>query len=95
MKQNRFRSMFVLTALVAMLLLGSILPVAAAANKPAEQTFSVTPVPLSCSYNGVSYPIGSRRNVIGPIDGYWQCELVLKRVGPMLTTSAQWVLHLT
>lgn len=49
MKQNRFRSLFVLTALVAMLLLGNILPVAAAANKPAEQTLDVTPIPLSCS----------------------------------------------
>lgn len=91
MKHNMLRSPLMLTALVITLLLGSVAPVAAAARAPSAQTVQATPYLPKCYFAGYTYPLGSRRPIPPPIEGYWQCEWVF-RVGG---SSVEWVLHLT
>lgn len=91
MKYNAFRLLFVLVTLTIALLLNNVARVAAAASTPSVETTLATTYTPKCYFAGFAYPLGSRRNLLPPIEGYWQCELVF-RVG---STSAEWVLHLT
>ena len=94
MKPNAFRLIPVLTALTIALLLNNGAPIAAAASRPSTQP-SVAAL-FKCYYAGVAYPLGSRRNVLPPIQGYWQCELVqIPQPGGGILIRPEWVLHLT
>lgn len=94
MKHNAFRSIFVFVALASALLFNNGASVAAAASIPAMQTAVATS--FKCYYAGIAYPLGSRRNLLPPIEGYWQCQLVaVPQPGGVILMRPEWVLYLT
>ena len=86
MKLYALRSMLMTAVLAVTLLSGGIAPLQAAGHPPLESAPAIAK-PISCYWNGVAYPLGSKRPAL--YGAYWQCQLVAR----VDYTGPAWVFH--
>jgi hypothetical protein len=86
MNLNAVRAVLMPAIIAVALLSNGVTPVAAA-SQPSMQAAIASVQPLQCYWDGVAYPLGSRRPAL--YGGYWQCELVAR----VAYTGPDWVFH--